>query len=383
MRDLETLRKEIDRIDAELLPLFLRRMDVCREVAEYKRSVNMPVLDREREQQVLQNKLDRLEDKSRGPEVYEFFSCLMSISRDAQNRALAAERKELSLPPELLTVREPVSNPRAVYQGTAGAYSEEALVQYFGEDSNRFAVKTWEDACEAVTGQKADYAVLPIENSYTGSIADVMDLLGQYNLFIAGETDVSVRHCLLAPQGATPDTIRTVYSHEQGLRQCNAFLKQMKNIVCETFPNTAVSAKYVAEHGDVTKAAIASKRTAKLYGLQVLAEDINQSATNTTRFVVVAAHPELNPDCNKISAAFTLPHESGTLHRVLSAFAQGGLNLLKIESRPIRERNFEYRFYVDYTGNLLDEHVKAVTENVIGQTLDFKLLGNYKTGVLK
>ncbi len=380
MRDLESLRKEIDSIDSQLLPLFLERMDLCREVAEYKRSVNMPVLDRTRERAVLENKIAQIQDPERKNEVYEFFSCIMSISRNIQHH-LVTTQNDLNFA-ELLRQSLPAESPVIAYQGTEGAYSEEAAIQYFGMKCNRFHTVTWEDACRAIHEGKANYAVLPIENSYTGAISDVVDLLGAHKLYIVGETDVAVRHCLLAVPGTKKEDIKAVYSHEQGILQCREFLKTLSDVTCETCPNTAVSAKMIAEFGEHDKAAIASKRNADLYGLDILAENINYSSNNTTRFVIVGAQPEINKDCNKISIAFTLPHESGTLYGVLSAFAHGGLNLLKIESRPIHERNFEYRFYVDFTGNLLDEHTRGIIKNVLGQTVEFKLLGNYKAGEL-
>lgn len=378
MRDLETLRKEIDTIDSQLLPLFLERMDLCREVAEYKRSVGMPVLDRERERLVLQNKLKQLQDSSREQEVYEFFSSIMSISRDAQNHLLAKSQNwDFG---NSLSSSSAYQNPIIAYQGTEGAYSEEAAIRYFGLKCNRFHTDTWDEACQAVHSGKANYSVLPIENSYTGAISDVVDLLGTHKLYIVGESNVAVRHCLLGIPGSKKEDIKTVYSHEQGFLQCREFLKTFSDIRCESCLNTAVSAKMVAESKDRSKAAIASKRNAELYGLEILAENINFSSNNTTRFVVVGAKPEINENCNKISIAFTLPHESGTLYGVLSTFARGGLNLLKIESRPIHERNFEYMFYVDFSGNILDPHVRTIIENVMGQTTEFKLLGNYKAG---
>lgn len=381
MRDLETLRNEIDKIDSRLLPLFLERMDLCREVAEYKRSVNMPVLDRERERIVLETKIKQLQNPERANEVYKFFSGIMSISRDAQNLTLSERKKNLNLKELLSSVSSFQTNPKIVYQGTEGAYSEEAAIQYFGAECNRFHTNTWEEACLAIHDGKANYAILPIENSYTGAISDVIDLLGAHKLYIVGETDVAVRHCLLAIPGTKKEEITTIYSHEQGFLQCREFLKTLPGVTCQTCLNTAVSAKMVSESKDHNKGAIASKRNAELYGLEILEENINFSAANTTRFVVVGAQPEIHADCNKISIAFTLPHESGTLYGVLSTFARGGLNLMKIESRPIHERNFEYMFYVDFTGNLLDHHVQTIIENVLGQTLEFKLLGNYKAGV--
>lgn len=161
--------------------------------------------------------------------------------------------------------------------------------------------------------------------------------------------------------------------------QSSGFLKTLGNdIICREYYSTAKSAEKVANDNNPVQAAIAGKQNAEIYGLDILAEDINNSDKNTTRFIVVSVNSEIDVMCNKISAAFTLPHESGELHRVLACFAHGDLNLLKLESRPLDNKNFEYMFFVDYTGNLLDEKVRQITNNVIEGTGEFKLLGNYK-----
>ena len=376
---LSKLSSRIDEIDGELLKLFLERMDISSAVADYKRSTGMAVLDPVREKQVLKDKTDRLFDKSKENEVYEFFSSIMSISRDRQNREL--HRRNTRRIEDMLKPKAHVDDPVVAYFGTEGSYSEEAAIEYFGEDAKRFNAKNFEDAFLSLKDDKADYAVLPIENSYTGTISDVIDLLADYNYYIVGEAAIPIRHCLLGLPGASVGDIRHIYSHEQGIMQSMDFLKTLKDVEWDTYFNTARSAKMVAESGDKTKAAIASRRSARLYGLDILAEDINNSNKNTTRFIVVSKAPELDKDCDKISAAFTLPHESGELHRVLACFARGGLNLLKIESRPLPDRNFEYKFFVDYVGNLLDEDVRRITNGVIEGTSEFELLGNYKAAV--
>lgn len=373
---LDELRAEIDRIDKELLPLFLRRMELSSGVADYKRSVGKPVLDSEREKQVLESKMALVEDKKKQNEVYEFYAAIMSISRERQTKELVGFNR--ALVEDMLDPKPAVSDPRIVFYGAEGSYTEQAAIKYFGSDSDRYNVAAFDDAFAELEKGNADYAVLPIENSYTGTIADVIDLLAKYGYFITGEVDVPIRHCLLGVPGARLSDIKTVYSHEQGIMQSREFLKTLGEVELKEYYSTSQSAQKVADDKDITKAAIAGRQNAEIYGLVVLAADINNSAKNTTRFIIVSKNLELNEKSDKISAAFTLPHKSGELHRILACFARGNLNLLKLESRPLYDRNFEYMFFVDYSGNLLDERVRRVTNNVIEGTGEFKLLGNYK-----
>ncbi len=381
MNELEILRDKIDKIDRQMLPLFLERMEVCSKVAEYKRKVNKPVLDTEREKQVLQNKLSLLENPDMADEVYEFFDSMMTISRVRQTKMLSDTRNTFHCEDVLKLVQTKKQNPKIVYFGSEGAYSEEAAIGFFGKEADRFYAKTFDEGFEALKNNKADYAVLPIENSSTGTISEVADLLFKYQYYIVGEIYVPIRHCLMGVKGALISDIKTVYSHEQGLLQSRDFLNTL-DVECETYLSTALSAKAVAESGDKTKAAIAARRNAEIYGLEILKEEINSSAKNTTRFAIIARNPEITENSQKISAAFTLKHESGQLHRVLSGFARAGLNLLKLESRPIPESPFEYRFFIDYTGNILNENTACVTDNIIDEVQSFTLLGNFENGVV-
>lgn len=378
MNELDELRQKIDAIDKQLLPLFLERMEICSKVADYKRKVGMEVLDAARERRILENKMQMVEGEREKNEVYEFYHAIMSISRARQTEELREECRKQRVK-EIFQSVPPAKNPTVVFQGSPGAYSEEAAVSYFGEETSRFCVKTFDEAFVALKADEADYAVLPIENSYSGTIVENMDLLEKYSYYIVGEINIPIRHYLMGVQGAKLSEIRKVYSHEQGLIQSGKFLKTLPDITCEAYYNTAMSAKMVAELGDKHLAAVAGKRNAALYGLSILAGNIQDSDKNTTRFVVVAKRPQWDENCDKISCVFTLPHESGELHRVLAMFAHGGLNLIKLESRPIHRRNFEYMFFVDYTGNLADADVAAITDSVIVGTQAFKLLGNYKS----
>lgn len=383
MKSLEELRQEIDKIDQELLGLFVKRMDVCSQVADYKRTVGMPILDVKREKEVLEAKMKLLSDPALSDEVYAFFNSVMSISRDLQKQRLADVFKTEEIESFLNASVESKHNPCICYFGAEGSYSEMASVQYFGKDVQRFSADSFAGVLDALSESRADYAVLPVENSSTGAIAPVLDLLGKYGYYIVGEVNLAIRHCLLGKKGTRINEISKVFSHEQGILQSRSFLDSIGNPVTEVCHSTAQSASLVAGLADMNVAAIAGEQNAALYGLEVLAKNINNSSVNTTRFAIVRKCPEVTESCDKISIAFTLPHESGELHRVMSCFARGGLNLLKLESRPIPEQRFEYMFFVDYTGNLMDEKVRRVTEEVIAETKEFKMLGNYKAGSME
>ncbi len=375
---LDELREEIDKIDRQLLPLFLERMELCSEVADYKRSVGKAVLDTEREKQVLNSKMELLDDLARQNEVYEFFTAIMSISRDRQTKELSRDKGKKRIE-DMLKPKPHIDEPKIVFYGANGSYTEMAAKKYFGDDIDRFNVQSFEDAFVSLESGAADYAVLPIENSNSGTIVDVMDLLEKYGYFIIGEVDVPIRHCLMGVKGTRLSDIKYIYSHEQGFLQSREFLKNLGNdIEYREYYSTSRSAKKVAEDNDKSQAAIAGRQNAELYGLEILAENINNSDKNTTRFIVVSVNAEVDESCDKVSAAFTLPNESGELHRILACFARADLNLLKLESRPLDNKNFEYMFFVDYTGNLMDEKVRRVTDNVIEGTGEFKLLGNYR-----
>ncbi|MEG2680024.1 MAG: bifunctional chorismate mutase/prephenate dehydratase, partial [Oscillospiraceae bacterium] len=355
MTELEALREGIDAIDRQLVPLFEERMALAERVGEYKEHHGLQTLDAQREAAVLASKCALLQDKTLASEVTEFYETLMALSRRRQRQLRGVTGTKLQ--EFLAQVRPPVEDPRVLYQGQPGAYAEEGADRFFFRESRDIGeinhMDTWEELFLALQNGGADYAVLPIENSSSGGISAVYDLLEKSGASIVGEQEVPVEHCLMALRGATLSGVRTVYSHPQGLLQCAAFLKE-HNFAAVPRLNTAESAKFVSESGDKTAAAIGSVRAAKLYGLDVLAEKVNYNSRNFTRFVVVSQRPELRPNSDKISAVATLPHRSGSLNRLMNVFSAHGLNLLKLESRPIPDRSWEYSFFVDFSGNLQD-----------------------------
>lgn len=383
MEDLQSLRGQIDQIDRQMVELFRQRMDVTRRVGRYKAEHNLPVLDQERERQVLLDKGDLAGEELR-PAVTTLFQTIMALSRRQQRDMLKEGADNPGLRRYLdarAHVRPPVKPPRVVYQGVPGAYSEQACLNFFGPHGNAQGVEQFEHAFQALRDGRADYAVLPIENSSTGAIRQIYDLLSQYEYFIVGETTVRVEHCLMALPGATLDTIAQVYSHEQGLFQCEQYLAAHPNWRAVPQADTAGSAQMVAASGDVTKAAICSERAAQLYGLNILARGINHNSQNTTRFVVVSPRMELREGADKISTVFILPHEAGSLHEILTIFAVRGLNMVKLESRPLPQRSWEYMFFLEFNGHL-DQQVTADVLHELAQTTgDFRVLGNFRSNL--
>lgn len=383
MDELKDLRREIDNLDSRLVELFRQRMEVTRRVGEYKAARGLPVLDRERESLLLQSK-GALAGEELRPAVITLYQTILSLSRRQQRDLLGEGSENPGLQRYLdacASLRTPVVHPRVVYQGVPGAYSEEACLRFFGEGIAAEGLNQFEDCFRSIREGQADYAVVPIENSSTGAIRQIYDLLTRYECFIVGETTVRVEHCLMAPEGATADTITHVYSHEQGLFQCEQYLNGYPHWHRVPQDDTAGSARMVAASGDITKAAICSARAAELYGLNILARAINHNSHNTTRFVVVSPRMELREGADKISTLFVLPHEAGSLHEILTVFAVHGLNVVKLESRPVPEHSWEYMFFLEFNGHL-DEGVTADVLHELAQTTgDFRVLGNFKSNL--
>ena len=378
VKDIKYLRGQIDIIDRQMVSLFRQRMEVSKDVAAYKIANGVPVLDPERERQVLEAKAAMVEDPQLKTDVAKLYETILSMSRACQRRVMRDQEPE---PPgffrQYAETLPPVEDPRVVYQGVPGAYSEEAAVNFFGPQVRSQGLNRFEDAFEALACGEADYAVLPIENSTTGAIRQVYDLLLQYQFYLVGETTVKVEHCLMALPGVKMEEITHVYSHEQGLFQSDRFLDRHPDWVRVPQLDTAGSAKYVKEAGDRTKAAICSQRAADVYGLQILVRGVNHNRENYTRFAVIRAKPELRPGSDKITAIFRLPHQSGSLHEILTIFAVNGLNLVKLESRPVAGRKWEYMFVVEFTGNLQAPGMDAVLRELDQSTDQFRVMGNY------
>ncbi len=375
--DLSKCRSEIDEIDRQLVELYEKRMEVSEKVAAYKIATGKKVLDQEREKQKLEAVQALAGNDFNKHGVKELFEQIMTMSRKKQYQLIQESGSMNRLP--FIEVDSLVKKGiRVVYQGAQGSYSEAAMKKFFGEEINCFSVDTFRDAMTAIEEGTADYAVLPIENSTAGIVSQIYDLLVEYENYIVGEQIIPIRHCLLAPEGAGMDTIQTVFSHAQSLMQSEHFLSEHPGWRQESMQNNAFAAAKVAREGDITQAAIASEYAAKTYGLQILKEGINQAENNSTRFIIVTNQKVFQKDASKISICLEISHESGSLYHILSHFIYNDLNMTKIESRPIEERNWEYRFFIDFEGNLNQSSVKNALRGLRDEAKNMRILGNYQ-----
>ena len=373
--DLISLRDKIDKIDAQIVSLYEDRMDICRQVAEYKIETGKKVFDKQREQEKIAKVKSLTHNEFNSHGIEELFEQIMSMSRKLQYQLLA-EHGSLGKLPFIGMEQLETGKARVVFQGADGAYSQAAMMQYFGDQVNSFHVDTFRDAMSAIDEGSADFAVLPIENSTAGIVNEIYDLLVEFENYIVGEQIIKIEHCLLGVPGTRIEDIQTVYSHPQSLMQSAKFLEnhEWRQI---SMQNNAFAAKKVAGEQNKTQAAIASEHAGKIYGLEVLKKGVNNSGTNSTRFIIVTNQKIFRKDARKISICLEIPHESGSLYHMLSHFIYNNLNMTKIESRPIEDRNWEYRFFIDFEGNLADSSVKNALRGLRDEARTMKILGNY------
>ncbi len=372
--DLEESREKIDEIDREIARLLEERMKVANDVVAYKRSTGKKVYDPEREKQKLETLRGYVSSSFNEMAVEDLFRQIMSISRKYQYQTLGPGAN--IIPFRQMDHLEVDGDTRVVYFGERGAFAEQAMYEYFGTDITAFNRATFREVMETVADQEAKYGVLPIENTSTGSITDIYDLLVKHDITIVAEHVLKVEQALLGKPGARLEDIKTVYSHPQGLLQCAPFLRE-HGIKGEESASTAGAARKVSEENDMTHAAIAGVRAADVFGLDVLKEKINFESRNYTRFIIISNQKVFLSGSNKISLAFELRHKVGSLYNTLADFYYNDLNLTKIESRPIEGRNWEYRFFVDIEGNLLDSGVESVMATMRESASAIKILGNY------
>lgn len=377
MKDLSEIRLEIDAVDKEILRLYEERLKLAEDVAEYKIANGKKVYDKEREIA----KLDALSSQAEGDfakqGVRELFEQIMSTSRKKQYQILSKHGllSEIDFTP----IDKPdYSQSRICYQGVEGAYSQQAMLSFFGDQcKNSFNVHTWRDAMEAIKNKKADYAVLPIENSSAGTISENFDLLLEYGMSIVGEQFLRINHALLANKDADISDITSVYSHPQALSQCSKYLLKNNNWNACACENTAVAAKLVKDSNDKTLAAIGSELNADIYGLKILDKAIQNNIQNETRFIIVSDKKEYVRDSKKISIVLEISNEPGSLYQAISHFIFNGLDMTSIQSRPIPGRNWEYSFFIDVIGNLSDPAVKNALLGLREEAGYFRILGNY------
>ena len=371
MDELQRLRSEIDLIDKELIELFEKRMGVVLGVAEYKRSHCADVLQSSREDEVLQKAVDSLKDKGYADCTKRLMVELMDISKDLQRKKIkqGVLLKEYD--------RRPLDiNGKRGYYGDVGSNSQQAMIDFFGSDEG-VSFSTFEDVFIALKNDDIKYGVLPIENSSTGAITEVYDLLRKYDFFVVGEQWQGINHCLLGVEGAKIEGIKEIYSHPQAITQCDSYLSGGKWKLIP-YKSTASSAKLVSQSGDKSKAAIASIRNAKLYGLSVLAENIQSQYCNYTRFIVIGKHMLDSADSDKTSIVFALNSTPGALFNALKVFAKNKINLINIQSIPVENTPERYYFYVDLEYPCNSSKLNEALEYVAEVSSFFEVIGEYK-----
>ena len=375
--ELSDWRKQLDEIDESLLDLFTKRMDIAAEIALWKKERNRPVLDVKREKE----KLQRIEELSR-PEISEYsfalFSFLLELSRCRQNRILQKESAETA---EIETALRETANlfpEKAIVacQGVDGAYSGIACERLFARPSILY-FSTFDSVFTAVEKGLCRYGVIPVENSTAGTVNQVYDLMRRHDFRIVRSVRVKVDHNLLAKPGTKISDIREVYSHPQAIAQCADFLQSLKNVKVIPCENTAVAAKMAAEAQEPGIAALSSRACSKLYGLEILQSDVQDSGNNYTRFICISRNLEIYPGANRTSLMMVLPHEPGSLYRLLSRFNALGINLTKLESRPMPERSFEFMFYFDFETSVYSPRFVQLMGELKDLSEEYEYLGSY------
>lgn len=369
---LNDLRDRIDEIDLQIKGLFLQRMQVAEEVAECKSRTGDKILKPKREDEVIE-RLTADMDGERKLSYASFIRKVMEVSRTFQYRRLLELGAGFS--PEFLEEEPPVEE--VCYQGLPGSYSELAAGSIFPV-AECSSVATFEDVFLAIGEGKAQAGVVPLENTTAGSVYEVYDLLMKHDLYINYSEIVKVDHCLAAVKDAVLEDIKEVYSHPQAIAQSVEFLKQ-RGIAAKESSNTAVAAKYVAESGDKSHGAICSREAAERYELEILLEGVNHNKENATKFVAVSKNLVVKENHDRIAIVFACPHRSGSLAGVLGIFGDYGVNLTEIHSRPDGKNPWSYLFYVDFTGNLRDDRIRALFYQLTEELPFVKIIGSYRS----
>ena len=375
---IEVLREKIDRIDRELLGLFQERMDVVGEIGAHKRAEGLPILDRKREQEKL-TEIGGMVVSEKEPYARILYDLLFELSRSYQRS------QDDTHSPLYGSIQEAVQNTPALFppaatvacQGVEGAYSQMASQRLF-KRPNVLYFKSFESVFSAIEAGLCDYGMLPLENSTAGSVTKIYDLMQERKFHIVRSVRLKVDHSLLAPRGVKREEIREIYSHEQAITQCAGFLESLGSQVKITrVENTAAAAQAVAESGRRDVAAISSHSCMELYGLDCIQRSIQDRDNNYTRFICISRKLEIYPGADRTSIMLVLPHRPGSLYKVLSWFYALGINLNKLESRPLPGRDFEFMFYFDLETSIYSEEFLQLVDDLQAICEEFTYLGSY------
>ena len=374
---LEELRQQIDAVDKRLVQDIRERMQVSAAIGEYKRTHGVPVIDSKRERDVLHKIVELADDPMLSSYYRVLYSLIFELSRSYQNKLIGGNDEAFK------EIQEAIDNTpkmfpkvaRVACQGVEGAYSMIACEKLFSSPDIMY-LGNFEGVFSAVENGLCDYGILPIENSTAGSVRKVYDLMLSHNFHIVRATRIKINHCLVAKQGTELKDIKEVYSHEQALNQCSIFLKELGVKVTEV-ENTAMAAQLVAQSGRTDVAAISSYRCAELYGLKTVKANVQDNGNNHTRFICISKKPEIYPGASKTSVMMVLSHRPGALYKMLARFYALDINVVKLESRPIPDRDFEFMFYFDIETSVYSEEFVQMIRELSDGTEEFHYLGSY------
>ena len=375
--DLKELRGQIDEIDDQLVKLFCQRMDIAAQVAQYKKEQGLPILMPAREREKLQDVSQKA-----GPDMAGYtrtlYTMLFELSRSYQSKLFGGSQalynsitKAIDSTPKLFS-----QSAMVACQGVEGAYSQLACEKIFANPMIMY-FKTFDGVFQAIEQGLCQYGILPIENSTAGSVTKVYDLMIQHNIYIARTFRLKVDHNLLANPGAKLEDIQEIYSHEQAINQCSAFLHSLTGVNVVPVANTAVAAEMVAASGRKDVAALSSRSCMELYNLKNLAASVQDKGNNRTRFICISKNMEIYPGSDKTSIMMVLSHKPGALYKVLARIYSLGINVTKLDSRPIPDREFEFMFYFDLETSIYSDQFAELMCELESLCEEFKYLGSY------
>lgn len=375
--DLNELREEINRIDSALVQLFTERMEIAAQVADYKKQNSMPIYVPARERAVLQSVAEKA-----GPEMANYtrvlYSMLFELSRSYQSKRITEQTQLYRKITESIehTPKLFPAAPMVACQGVEGAYAQIACEKIFKSPFIMY-FKSFDGVFNAIEQGLCQYGILPIENSTAGSVKKVYDLMIHHNFSIIRSFRLKIDHNLLANPGAKMDQITEIYSHEQAINQCSEFLKKFSGTRIIPVENTAVAAELVSKSGRTDVAALSSRSCEELYGLTCLASSVQDEGNNRTRFICISKNLEIYPGADKTSIMMILPHKPGALYKVLARMYVLGINVIKLESRPLPDRDFEFMFYFDLETSIYSEEFVQLMCELDDLCEEFKYLGSY------
>ncbi len=373
--DLGNIREQIDEIDNQIIALFKKRMEAVTNVAIYKKENNLPVFSRKREREIL-NRISLLTGEEMAVYARTLYNTIFDISRSYETKKINDVSETVKKIEAVIesTGKMLPSAATVACQGTEGAYSEEATGKLFANPSVMY-FDDFKGVFEAVKHGVCRYGVLPIENSVHGSVSEVIDLMAQYDFNIVRSAKVQINHVLLAKKGTKE--IKEIFSHRQAIGQCERYLKSLEGVKVTVVQNTAVAARMVAESDRDDVASISSPACAEIYGLNIMNSNIKDSDNNYTRFICISKNMEIYPGADKITVMLKLQHQPGSLYNLIAKFASVGVNLTKIESRPIPGLDFEFMFLLDMNVSVYSEEFMALVADLESSSSDFRFLGAY------